>query len=163
MNELIEKANQFHMNTYARFPVVFAKAAGTKVWDVNGKEYTDFLSGIGVLNFGHCPPRIVDAFCRQARELGHVSNWFYNRPQIELAVKLSDLFGGGRCFFANSGAEANEGAIKLARRWGKKNFSPEKTGFVTALNSFHGRALPTLAATGQPEKNALYEPLPPGF
>jgi len=162
MHELIAKAEQFHMNTYARFPVVFAKAAGTKVWDVDGKEYTDFLSGIGALNLGHCPPKVVDAFCAQARQLGHVSNLFYTKPQIELAARLGGL-GGGRVFFANSGAEANEGALKLARRWGKTNFSPEKTGYVTALNSFHGRTLATLAATGQPEKNRLFEPLPAGF
>src|SRR3972149_3872232 len=95
MNELIEKANQFHMNTYARFPVVFAKAAGTKVWDVNGKEYTDFLSGIGVLNFGHCPPRIVDAFCRQARELGHASNWFCDGSQLVSRADAGHAGGDG--------------------------------------------------------------------
>lgn len=150
------------MNTYARFPIVFAKAAGTKVWDVAGKEYTDFLSGLGALNLGHCPPKVIDAFCTQARQLGHVSNLFYTKPQMELAARLGKL-GGGRVFFANSGAEANEGALKLARRWGKINFSPEKTGYVTALNSFHGRTMATLAATGQPEKNRSFEPLPPGF
>lgn len=150
------------MNTYARFPIVFAKAAGTKVWDVDGKEYTDFLSGLGALNLGHCPPKVIDALCAQARQLGHVSNLFYTKPQIELAARLGKL-GGGRVFFANSGAEANEGALKLARRWGKINFTPEKTGYVTALNSFHGRTMATLAATGQPEKNRSFEPLPPGF
>jgi len=161
-SELIDSAEQFHMNTYARFPIVFARAAGTKVWDIDGKEYTDFLSGIGVLNLGHCPPKVVDAFCAQAHELGHVSNLFYTELQVELAARLGRL-GGGRVFFANSGAEANEGALKLARRWGKLNFSPEKTGYVTALKSFHGRTLATLAATGQPEKNQLFEPLPAGF
>lgn len=160
--QLIAEAQESHMNTYARFPVVLAKAAGTKVWDVDGKEYTDFLSGIGALNLGHCPPRVIDAFCAQARKLGHVSNLFYTQPQIDLAAKLARL-GGGLCFFGNSGAEANEGALKLARRWAKLNVSPDKTGYVSALKSFHGRTLATLAATGQPDKNRLFEPLPDGF
>lgn len=162
VKELISTSDKFHMNTYARFPVVFAKAAGTRLWDKDGKEYTDFLSGIGTLNLGHCPKKVVDAFCEQAHELGHVSNLFYTEPQIKLAEQLGKL-GDGKVFFANSGAEANEGALKLARRWGKTNFSPSKTGYVTALKSFHGRTLATLAATGQPEKNRLFEPLPDGF
>ncbi len=161
-DELVAKAEQFNMKTYNRFPIVFAKSSGTKLWDVDGKEYTDFLSGIGVLNLGHSPAKVIDAFCTQVRQLGHISNLFYSEPQIELAAKLSSIAGGGRCFFANSGAEANEGAIKLARRWGK-NISPEKTEIVTALKSFHGRTLATLAATGQPEKSELFAPLPPGF
>ncbi len=158
----IEKAERFNMNTYNRFPVVFSEARGTKLWDVAGKEYTDFLSGIGVLNLGHCPEEVIKAFCDQASRLGHISNLFYNKPQIELSEKLSSTIGG-RCFFANSGAEANEGAIKLARRWGKTKFVPEKTEIITALKSFHGRTLATLAATGQPEKNELFAPLTPGF
>jgi acetylornithine/N-succinyldiaminopimelate aminotransferase len=160
--QVISAADKFHMNTYARFPVVFVKAEGTKVWDANGKEYTDFLSGIGTLNLGHCPKKVVDAFCRQARELGHVSNLFYTGPQAAAAARLGEL-GGGKVFFANSGAEANEGALKLARRWGKINFSEQKTNYVTALKSFHGRTLTTLAATGQPEKGRFFEPLPSGF
>lgn len=158
----IDRDKQFHLNTYGRLPLVLTRGSGTKVWDVEGREYTDFLAGIGVLNIGHCPPAVVEAVCRQARELTHVSNLFYSPPQIELAAKLSGL-GGGKCFFANSGAEANEGALKLARRWGKTRFSPEKTEYVTALNSFHGRTLATLTATGQPAKNQLFEPLPGGF
>jgi acetylornithine/N-succinyldiaminopimelate aminotransferase len=159
---LINQEKQSHMNTYSRFPVVLVKGRGTKVWDAEGKEYTDFLSGIGVLNLGHCPAEVVEAVAAQAGELMHVSNLFYTKPQVELASKLSEI-GGGRCFFANSGAEANEAALKLARRWGKLNFTPEKTEFVTALGSFHGRTMATLAATGQPAKNSLFEPLPAGF
>ncbi len=162
MDNIIEQTQQFHMNTYARFPIVFEKGAGTQLWDSAGKAYTDFLAGIGALNLGHCPKEVVDAFCSQAHRLGHVSNLFYTRPQSELAARLGRL-GGGKVFFANSGAEANEGALKLARRWGKLNFEREKTSCVSALNSFHGRTLATLAATGQPEKNRLFEPLPAGF
>ena len=158
----IEKAERFNMNTYNRFPVVFSVARGTKIWDVDGKEYTDFLSGIGVLNLGHCPEEVTKAFCDQAGQLGHISNLFYNKPQINLSEKLSSVMGG-RCFFANSGAEANEGAIKLARRWGKTKFVPEKIEIITALKSFHGRTLATLAATGRPDKNELFAPLTPGF
>lgn len=151
-----------HINTYARLPIVAAKAAGTKIWDVDGREFTDFLSGLGAVNLGHCRPEVVEAVRRQALELDHISNLFYSPKQIELAEKLSAL-AGGLCFFANSGAEANEGALKLARRWGKKNFGPKKTGFITALRSFHGRTLATLTATGQPERSEPFSPLPEGF
>ena len=158
----IERDKQVHMDTYARLPLVLAKAAGTKVWDTDGNEYADFLSGLGAVNLGHARSEVVDAIGEQAYKLDHVSNLFYSVVQIELAEKLSEKTGG-LCFFANSGAEANEGALKLARRWGKTKFSKDKTGFVTALGSFHGRTLATLTATGQPAKSARFAPLTPGF
>ncbi len=153
---------QAHINTYARLPIVLERAAGTKLWDIDGKEYTDFLSGLGAVNLGHCRAEVVNAVCDQARRLDHVSNLFYSPVQIELASRLAEKTGG-RCFFANSGAEANEGALKLARRWGKKTHGPNKTGVVSALGSFHGRTLATLTATGQPAKSEPFAPLPSGF
>lgn len=153
---------QVHINTYARLPVILERAAGTKLWDIDGKEYIDFLSGLGAVNLGHCRAEVVEAVCNQAGRLDHVSNLFYSPVQIELASRLA-MKAGGRCFFANSGAEANEGALKLARRWGKITHGPNKTGVISALGSFHGRTLATLTATGQPAKSEPFAPLPPGF
>jgi predicted acetylornithine/succinylornithine family transaminase len=158
----MELDRRVHMGTYARLPIVAAKAAGARLWDVEGREYIDFLAGLGAVNMGHGRAEVIDAFCRQARELDHISNLFYSPAQIRLAEKLAEKTGG-LCFFANSGAEANEGALKLARRWAKENVGPEKTNFVTTLGSFHGRTLATLAATGQPEKIAPFAPPMPGF
>lgn len=162
ITDWMERDKRVHMNTYARLPIVLAKAAGTQVWDIDGREYTDFISGLGAVNLGHARSEVIDAVNDQARKLDHVSNLFYSPKQIELAEKLADKLGG-LCFFANSGAEANEGALKLARRWGKTNFSANKTGFITALGSFHGRTMATLTATGQPAKSAPFAPLAPGF
>lgn len=163
MSQWIDKESQFHMPTYRRLPVVFTRALGSKVWDINGKQYLDFVAGLGVVNLGHGRPEPLKAFLTQSKKLIHVSNLFYTTPQIELAEKLSELTGGGKCFFANSGAEANEGAIKLARRFGRLNFKPERYEIITALNSFHGRTLKALAATGQKQKQEPFQPLPGGF
>ncbi len=162
MTDWIALDREVHLSTYARLPVVLERAEGTRLWDINGQEYVDFLAGLGAVNLGHARPEVIEAVSNQARQLDHVSNLFYSPVQLELAARLAQLVGG-RCFFANSGAEANEGALKLARRWGIKNFGAKKSGFITALGSFHGRTLATLTATGQPAKSALFAPLPTGF
>lgn len=177
MDSWITKENLFHMSTYRRLPVVFTKALGSKVWDVNGKQYLDFVAGLGVVNLGHGAQEPLNAFYQQSKNLTHISNLFYTTPQIELAERLSELVAKAlsqeeklpadnrwpKCFFANSGAEANEGAIKLARRYGRLNFQPQRYEIITALNSFHGRTLKALAATGQKQKQEPFQPLPGGF
>ena len=152
------------MQTYARQPVAFVRGDGSRLWDSEGREYLDFLGGLAVTSLGHAHPEIADAVADQARTLLHVSNLYYTEVQPKLAAALDGLLGGnGRVFFSNSGAEANECAIKLARRYGQKNGGPDRYHVVSALNSFHGRTLTTLAATGQPAKQAAFQPLPVGF
>ncbi len=152
------------MQTYGRLPVAFVRGEGTKLWDSEGKEYLDFLSGLAVTSLGHAHPEVADAIADQARTLLHVSNLYYNDPQPKVAERLNALLGGnGRVFFANSGAEANECAIKLARRYGQKNGGPDRFHVISAYGSFHGRTLTTLAATGQPQKQETFQPLPSGF
>jgi len=152
------------MQTYARLPVAFVRGEGTRLWDSEGREYLDFLGGLAVVALGHAHPEVADALAEQARTLLHVSNLYYNDVQPRLAAELDGLLGGGgRVFFANSGAEANECAIKLVRRYGQKHGVPHTYHVVSALNSFHGRTLTTLAATGQPVKQAAFQPMPPGF
>jgi len=152
------------MQTYARLPVAFVRGEGTRLWDSEGREYLDFLGGLAVVSLGHAHPEVAEAVAEQARTLLHVSNLYYNDVQPKLAAELDGLLGGGgRLFFSNSGAEANECAIKLARRYGQKHGVPHTYHVVSALNSFHGRTLMTLAATGQPAKQAAFQPMPPGF
>ena len=162
LNELKEFDDTYHMSTYGRLPIAFVKGKGTKLWDDNGKEYLDLLSGIGVTNVGHCHPKVVGAIKDQVEMLMHVSNLYYTEPQAKLAKKISEISFGDKCFFANSGAEANEGAIKLARRYAKPK-GKDAYEIITALRSFHGRTMKTLAATGQPDKQKPFEPMPPGF
>ena len=152
---------QYLMPTY-KASVVIEKAKGSRVYDATGKQYYDMTSGIGVHNVGHCTEGVVAAVQDQIAKLGHCSNLFINEPQALLAQKLveiSDL--GGKVFFCNSGAEANEAAIKLARRWGSQNGG--RYEIVTMRNSFHGRTLATVTATGQDWCQQGYEPLPVGF
>ncbi|HYU40502.1 MAG TPA: acetylornithine transaminase [Acidimicrobiia bacterium] len=152
------------MGTYARAPVAFVRGEGTRLWDSEGHEYLDFLSGLAVTSLGHAHPAVADAVADQARTLGHVSNLYYNELQPQLAARLDALLGGGgRVFFANSGAEANECAIKLARRYGQARGGPERYHVASTYGSFHGRTLTTLAATGQPQKQETFQPLPSGF
>lgn len=161
------------MQTYARLPVAFVRGEGTRLWDSEGREYLDFLAGLAVVSLGHAHPEVAEAVADQARTLVHVSNLYYNDIQPHLAAVIDSLLGGGgRVFFANSGAEANECAIKLARRFGQRGLfggtpgpggDPERYHVLSALNSFHGRTLAALAATGQPAKQATFQPLPPGF
>ncbi len=155
---------EFHMQTYARKPVMFVQGEGMRLIDDEGRTYLDFVSGIGSVNLGHAHPAVAEAVARQVSRLVHVSNLYHVEHRTELAEELSALLGGGhRAFFCNSGAEACEGSIKLARRWGKANKGPDAVRIVTAERSFHGRTLAALAATGQPSKQEAFEPLPPGF
>jgi acetylornithine aminotransferase/acetylornithine/N-succinyldiaminopimelate aminotransferase len=155
---------EFHMHTYARKPVMFVRGEGMRLYDDDGGEYLDFVSGIGAVNLGHSNPAVVEAVREQIGKLTHVSNLYYVEHRDELARDLVALHGGdARVFFCNSGAEANEGAIKLARKWGGIRRGPKCHGIVTAERSFHGRTLATLAATGQPSKQAAFAPLPAGF
>ncbi len=161
--DYVEKDAQFHIHTYARLPVLFTKGEGCTLWDINGKSYLDFVSGLGVTSVGHCHPAVVSAVKAQVEHLVHVSNLFYTVPQIELAEKLVSISFGDKCFFANSGAEANEGAVKLARKYSKIFVGEDKYEIITAFRSFHGRTMKMLAASGQPEKQKPFEPMPIGF
>jgi predicted acetylornithine/succinylornithine family transaminase len=156
------------MQTYGRLPVAFARGEGTRLWDTSGKEYLDFLSGLAVTSLGHAHPEVAAAIADQAATLLHVSNLYFNAVQPQLGERLDLLLTSatgtpGRVFFANSGAEANECAIKLARRYGQANGGPDRFHVLSAWNSFHGRTLTTLAATGQPQKQETFQPLPAGF
>ena len=159
--EVKEEYSKYLMPTYAP-SVVVAKGKGSKVYDVENKTFYDFTSGIGVHNVGHCHPEVVKAIQKQAETLVHCSNLFVNENQVNLAKKLVEISGlGGKVFFANSGGEANEAAIKLARKWGKAN--GERYEIITMRNSFHGRTLATITATGQDWCQKDYDPLPVGF
>jgi acetylornithine/N-succinyldiaminopimelate aminotransferase len=152
------------MGTYGRFPVEFVRGNGTELFDSEGRRYLDFLSGLAVTSLGHAHPAVAAALSEQASKLLHVSNLFHTEHQAPLAAALDALLGGGgRCFFVNSGAEANECAIKLARRYGQLHGGPERYHVISAYGSFHGRTLATLAATGQPQKQEMFAPLPSGF
>ncbi|MDI6799385.1 MAG: acetylornithine transaminase [Actinomycetota bacterium] len=151
------------MNTYARLPILFERGEGSYLFDVEGKRYIDFLSGLGVSSVGHSHPKVVSAIKAQAEKLIHTSNLFYTSPQIELAKKIVGLSFADKVFFANSGAEANEGAVKLARKYSKAKKGEGCYEIITALRSFHGRTMKMLAATGQPDKQRPFEPMPVGF
>jgi acetylornithine/N-succinyldiaminopimelate aminotransferase len=154
----------FHLPTYARKPVMFVHGRGMRLYDDDGREYLDFVSGIGAVNLGHAHPAVADAVCAQMSRLVHVSNLFQVEHRAELAEMLSDLAGSGwKAFLCNSGTEAVEGAIKLARRWGKAHRGANCYEIVAAERSFHGRTLGALAATGQPSKQDAFAPLVPGF
>jgi acetylornithine/N-succinyldiaminopimelate aminotransferase len=145
------------MATYARNPVEFVRGEGTRLWDDEGNEYLDFLTGISVAQLGHCHPRVVEAVREQAGRLMHVGNLFYTEPGVRLAKRLADLSLGGRVFLCNSGAEAIECALKLARR------RRQGGGFVVMEGAFHGRTMGALSATPQETKQAPFAPLVPGF
>ena len=159
---IITTSNRYLMPTYARAPVAFVRGAGTRLWDAEGREYLDFFSFLAVTNLGHSPPAVVEAINRQAGRLLHVSNLHYCEPQARLAELLCTHSFADRVFFCNSGAEANEAAIKLARRWGHSQ-GGQRTEIVSALGSFHGRTLATLTATGQEKVRTGFQPLPAGF
>ena len=149
--------------TYNRFDLVLVKGKGTRVWDAEGKEYLDFVSGLAVCNLGHCHPKVVKAIQDQAEKLIHVSNFYYSPPQIELASLLCKHSFADKVFFCNSGAEANEGAIKLARKYGREKMGGDRYEIITMERSFHGRTMATLTATGQEKFHKGYAPLVPGF
>ena len=162
-DKLIEESRTYLMNTYNRFPVVFVRGRGMKLYDSDGKEYIDFLGGIAVNNLGHCHPKVVVALQKQAQKLIHVSNYFHIEPQIKLGKMLCQNSFADQAFFCNSGAEANEAAIKLARKYAKENLGEDKYEIITALNSFHGRTMATITATGQEKFQKAFTPLLPGF
>jgi predicted acetylornithine/succinylornithine family transaminase len=157
--DIVGMHRRYVLPTYAP-GLTLVRGEGARVWDADGREYLDFLAGIAVVGAGHCHPRVVEAVCRQAGRLMHVSNLFYNEMQPRLARALSERALGGACFFCNSGAEANEALIKLARLWGRDRGRYE---VVSMRNSFHGRTLATLTATGQEKVQKGFEPLPEGF
>lgn len=163
LNEIIEMDKQYYMNTFNRAPVCFERGEGMYLWDINGKKYTDLLAGIAVSALGHSHPTLVQAITEQASKLIHCSNLYYIEYQAKLAKLIVENSCADKVFFANSGAEANEGAIKLARLYFRKKGFPEKFEIITLEKSFHGRTLATLAATGQEKYQKNYCPLTPKF
>jgi predicted acetylornithine/succinylornithine family transaminase len=163
MKKFLDVSNRYIMNTYNRFPIVLRKGRGMKVWGSDGKEYLDFVSGVAVNILGHCHPKVVVAVQKQVQRLIHVSNYYHIEPQIKLATLLVKHSFADKVFFCNSGAEANEAAIKLARKYSKEQVHQKLFEIITTRNSFHGRTLATLTATGQEKIQKGFEPLVPGF
>ena len=157
--EIVAREQRYLLNTYARYPVAMARGKGVYLWDVDGKRYLDFLSGLGVNALGHAHPRIVKVIREQAARVIHLSNLYYNEYQGLLAEKLCQKSGLDRAFFANSGTEAVEGALKLARMAGHAIGGPDKGIIITLDNSFHGRTMGALALTGQPKYRMGFEPM----
>lgn len=160
--EIMALYDQFVMKTYNRNPVALVKGRGVRVWDADGKEYLDFLAGIAVCSLGHSHPKVAAAIRKQAGILGHTSNLYYIGLQAQVAKILVEDSFADKAFFCNSGAEANEAAIKLARKYGHEVMGG-KYEIITMLNSFHGRTLATITATGQTKFQVGFEPLPGGF
>jgi acetylornithine aminotransferase len=159
----IEKSDKYIMKTYGRYPIVPVRGAGCRLWAADGKEYLDFLGGVAVNNLGHCHPKVVAALQKQAAELIHCSNYYQIPQQIELAELLCNHSFADKAFFCNSGAEANEAAIKLARKYSRDTFGPERYEIITAADSFHGRTMATVSATGQEKVQRFFDPLLHGF
>ncbi|GFO59157.1 acetylornithine aminotransferase [Geomonas silvestris] len=159
----IEKADKYIMRTYGRYPLVPVKGEGCYLWDADGKKYLDFLAGVAVNNLGHCHPKVTAALAKQAGELIHCSNYYHIPQQIELAELLCSHSFANKAFFCNSGAEANEAAIKLARRYSREKYGPDRYEIITALASFHGRTMATVSATGQEKVQKFFDPLLHGF
>lgn len=157
--QVIEDGQKYVMNTYGRLPIVIDKGQGCYVWDLDGKRYLDLVAGIAVNSLGHCHPAVSRAIQEQCEKLVHCSNLYWIENQVNLAKLLVEKSGLGKAFFCNSGAEANEAAIKLARKWGKG----EKYHIITMQKSFHGRTLGSLAATAQEKYQKAFRPLPEGF
>jgi acetylornithine/N-succinyldiaminopimelate aminotransferase len=158
-DSIIARAERVLFSNYARFPVALTKGRDCRVYDAEGRAYLDFVAGIAVTSLGHCHPKVTVAIQKQAQRLVHTSNLYYTLPQVELAEALVAASFADRVFFCNSGAEANEAAIKLAR----KAMGPDRFEIITVEGSFHGRTLNTMAATGQAKVKAGFDPLPPGF
>lgn len=161
--KIISQEEKYICQTYKRLPVVFEKGQGCYLWDSEGKQYLDLVAGIAVNALGHAHPKVVRAISRQAKKLIHTSNLYYTEPMVNLAKLLIKNTYSGKCFFCSSGAEANEAAIKLARLDSKTRFSPDRYEIITFENSFHGRTLATITATGQKKYQEGFEPLMPGF
>jgi acetylornithine/N-succinyldiaminopimelate aminotransferase len=161
--ELVKKATQYIANTYTRFPIAITRGEGCWLWDINGRRYLDFLAGIAVCNLGHAHEKVIEGLTAQAKKLFHVSNLFYMEPQVKAAQMLVENSFGDKVFFCNSGAEANEAAIKLARRYSWNKYGEGRHEILTMENSFHGRTVTTLAATGQKKFGVGFEPPTLGF
>lgn len=162
MTDWMEIESRVFLRAYKRVPLVIERGAGCRVWDVEGRSYLDLVGGWAVDSLGHCPPAVVNALLTQAQTLIQVSNQYYSVPQLELAQLLVDHSFADRVFFMNSGAEANETAVKLARKWGKRHRNGAY-GVISAMGGFHGRTLAMVAATGKPAYQEPYTPLPEGF
>lgn len=162
-SDIIKLTDENIMQTYSRFPVAVEKGEGAALWDFEGRKYIDFTSGIGVCSLGYGNPRWAQAVSGQAAQLAHVSNLFYTRPAAQLAHELNVRTGMSRVFFSNSGAEANEGAIKLARKYSRDKYGDGRSTIVTLVQSFHGRTISTLAATGQDVFHDHFFPFTQGF
>ncbi len=160
MKTLHEIDNEYHFKTYKRYPVTLTRGEGSRVWDTDGNEYIDALAGIAVNNVGHCHPKVVEAIRDQVGTLIHTSNFFTTEPQVELAQKLVDLSNHDRVFFCNSGTEAVEGAIKIAKRYANK--TGKKGNIIYMSGSFHGRSLGALAISQKKYQDG-FEPMLPGF
>ncbi|MGB9500314.1 MAG: acetylornithine transaminase [Dissulfuribacterales bacterium] len=158
-----EQAEKVIAKTYARFPIVIKRGSGCTLWDEDGKSYTDFVAGIAVCNLGHAHPCIAKALCDQAKILFHVSNLYYTQPQVELAAWLVEHSFADRVFFCNSGAEANEAAFKIARKYFKDRNEPDRFRIIAMEKSFHGRTMATLSATGQAKIKKGFDPTLQGF
>jgi acetylornithine/N-succinyldiaminopimelate aminotransferase len=159
--EIVGLAHANLANTYGCTPIAFVRGHGAYLFDADGNRYLDFFCGLAVTSLGHGHPRVVRAIKDQAEKVTHVSNVFHTEPMARLAARLGGAFGDGRIFFGNSGAEANEAALKLARRWGHGNGG--RFEFISTLGSFHGRTIGTLSATGQEKYHIGFQPLVPGF
>ncbi len=159
----VERSDKVIMKTYGRYPIVPVRGEGCRLWDADGKEYLDFLAGVAVNNLGHCHPRVVKAIQEQAARLIHCSNYYQIPQQIELAELLCNHSFADRAFFCNSGAEANEAAIKLARKYSRDTYGVERFEIITAADSFHGRTMATVSATGQEKVQRFFDPLLHGF
>ncbi|OGW29641.1 MAG: acetylornithine aminotransferase, partial [Nitrospirae bacterium GWC2_42_7] len=163
IKKLLEDSDHYLMNTYSRFPVVLRKGRGIKVWSSENKEYLDFVGGVAVNCLGHCHPKVVIAIQKQSQRLIHVSNYYHIEQQVKLAKLLVENSFADKVFFCNSGAEANEAAIKLARKYFSEQNGNKKFEIIATTNSFHGRTLATLTATGQDKFKKGFDPLMPGF
>lgn len=161
--ELKQQENQYVMPTYGRFDIALDHGEGAQLWDVEGKRYIDLTSGIGVCCLGYNNEKIIDAITEQAHKLMHVSNLFTTAPMVQTAKTLCEQTGMGKVFFANSGAEANEGMIKLARKYSYDKYGADRAEIVTLHNSFHGRTVTTLKATGQEKFHQYFFPFTEGF
>jgi acetylornithine/N-succinyldiaminopimelate aminotransferase len=160
---LMQQAQNHICQTYNRYNLAIARGSGCYLWDQEGRQYLDFVAGIAVCNLGHCPMEISRVMYEQAQRLVHVSNLYYTEPQVRLAEALTGSCFADKVFFCNSGAEANEAAIKLARKYSRKGYGPGRYSIITMKNSFHGRTLATLSATGQQKIQEGFEPLVDGF
>ena len=161
--ELMQESRAHICQTYNRFNLAFLRGSGFNLWDQEGRQYLDFVAGIAVCNLGHCPPELARVLYEQAQQLVHVSNLYYTEPQAQLAGDLTSVCFADKVFFGNSGAEANEAAIKLARKYSRQRCGPGRYGIITMKDSFHGRTLATLSATVQHKVQEGFEPLVDGF